>query len=65
MRRKSGSSPRELRARDCVIRTAIGRMLLAQYEVTEPPSDRLAQLVKRLENSDQLDTVETRCARMP
>jgi hypothetical protein len=64
MRRKSGTSRREFRARDSVIRTAIGRMLSAQYEVTEPLSDRLAQLVKRLENSDQVDTIETRRARI-
>jgi len=64
MRRKSGSSQRDVHARDCVIRTAIGRMLLAQYEVTEPLSDRLEQLVKRLENSDQVDAVHTRGARI-
>jgi hypothetical protein len=60
MRRKSGSSQRELYARDCVIRAALGRMLAAQYDVTEPLSDRLEQLMKRLENQDQMDVVETR-----
>jgi hypothetical protein len=64
MPRKAGSSQRELHARDCVIRTAIGRMLCAQYDVTEPLSDRLEQLVKRLESQDQVDAVETRGARI-
>jgi hypothetical protein len=50
MRSKSVSS-KEVRARDCVVRTAIGRMLSAQYDLAEPLPDRLQNLVKRLEDS--------------
>ena len=64
MRRKSGSSQREIDARDCVIRTAIGRMLSAQYDLTEPLSDRLEQLLKRVENLEDIGAVETRGAQI-
>jgi hypothetical protein len=65
MRRKSGSSQREIQARDCVIMTAIGRMLSAQYDLAEPLSDRLGHLLKRIENREEVAAVETRGAQIP
>lgn len=59
MRRKSGLSAKEARARDCVIRTAIGRMLSAQYDVAARLPDRLETLLKRLENIDEISAVDT------
>jgi hypothetical protein len=53
MRRK----PNEVHARDCVIRAAIGRMLAAQYDLAEPPSERLENLLKRFE-TDEISAVE-------
>jgi hypothetical protein len=63
MRRKSGSSANE--ARDCVIRTAIGRMLAAQYDLAEPLSERIENLLKRFEDADEIGTVEIQRTRAP
>ena len=49
MRRKPYLSPKEANARGDVVRTAIGRMIAAQWDLAEPLSDRLDQLLKRLE----------------
>jgi hypothetical protein len=49
MRRKPGLSRSEIQARDCHIRTALGRMLVAQYNLAEPLSERLAALLRRFE----------------
>jgi|HubBroStandDraft_6_1064221.scaffolds.fasta_scaffold503340_2 hypothetical protein len=62
MRRRSGVSRREIRERDCAIRTAIGRSLSVQYGVAEPLPDRLALLLKRLQNLDEIDAGEARPA---
>jgi hypothetical protein len=58
MRRKPGVSAKEAHARDCVIRTAIGRMLAAQYDLAEPLSERLENLLKRFEKTDQMSAFE-------
>ena len=47
MHRKSALSANEANARDRAIGTAIGRMLAAQYDLAEPLSDRLANLLIR------------------
>jgi hypothetical protein len=47
-------------ARDHVIRTAIGRMLSAQYDLTEPLPDRLELLLQRFERSEEAGSVEIR-----
>jgi hypothetical protein len=52
MRQTPSISPKEVRARSCVVRTAIGQMLSAQYDLAEPLPDRLQNLVKRLEDSN-------------
>jgi hypothetical protein len=54
MRRKSSLSANEAHARDCVIRTAIGKMLAAQYDLAEPLSERLANLLRRFEATDEI-----------
>ena len=53
MRRKPGQSPKEVHARNWVVRTAIGRMLAAQYDLAAPLSERLENLLKRFENTEQ------------
>ena len=58
MRRKSALSANEAHARDRVIRTAIGRMLAAQYDLAEPLCERLENLLKRFEGSDEIRAVE-------
>jgi hypothetical protein len=58
VRRSSGSSPSETRARDGAIRTAIGRMLAAQYDLAEPLSERLESLLRRFENIDEIRAVD-------
>ena len=63
MRRKPGLSPKEAHARDGVVRTAIGRMLAAQYDLAEPLSERLENLLKRFENTDEGSVVDTRRTR--
>ena len=63
MRRKPGLSPKEAHARDGVVRTAIGRMLAAQYDLAEPLSERLENLLKRFENTDEGSVVDTRLTR--
>jgi hypothetical protein len=55
MRRKQ----RGAHARDCLIRTAIGRMLAAQYDLSEPLSERLETLLRRFENTDDIGAAET------
>ncbi len=53
---KTGGRPKassaEFHARDGAIRDAIGRALRAQYDVAEPLSEQLANLVKRLDGAD-------------
>ena len=53
-----GRKPRiftsEVQAREDAIRSAIGRMLRAQYDLAEPLPERLAGLVKRLESADEI-----------
>jgi hypothetical protein len=56
MARQQGASSKEARARDCIIRAAIGRMLSAQYDLAEPVPDRLESLLKRIENADQISS---------
>jgi hypothetical protein len=53
MARKSGVFSRADQARDAAIRSAIGRTLRAQYDLAESLPERLAGLVKRLENPDE------------
>ena len=60
MGRKNGAWRREVDARDHVIRTAIGRMLSAQYDLTEPLPDRLEFLLKRFERAEVARAVEIR-----
>jgi hypothetical protein len=57
MRHKSGLPPKEARARDRVVQMAIGRMLSAQYDLAAPLSERLENLLKRLENTDEIPAV--------
>jgi len=57
MRRKLGVLPQEAHARDCAIRAAIGRMLAAQYDLAEPLTDRLANLLNRLEITHEISAV--------
>jgi hypothetical protein len=52
MSRKPSVFSRAVEARDAAIRSAIGRTLRAQYELSVPLPERLAGLVKRLENVD-------------
>lgn len=52
MRRKSVLVRNEIEARDCLIRTAVGRMLVAQYDLAEPFSERLAALLRSLDETD-------------
>jgi hypothetical protein len=53
--RRSGLSLKEAHAhvRDLTIRTTIGRTLSTHYNLAEPLSDRLEQLLKRLEHADE------------
>jgi hypothetical protein len=53
MARKPGVFSRADQARDAAIRSAIGRTLRAQYDLVEFLPERLAGLVKRLENLDE------------
>src|SRR5260370_24995531 len=53
MRRKPGPSPKEVHARNWVVRTAIGRMLAAQYDLAAPLCEYLENLLKRFENTDE------------
>jgi hypothetical protein len=59
MRRKIGVSLKEAnaRARDSAIRTAIGKALSAQYNLAEPFSDRVGQLMKCLEHADESNAI--------
>ena len=52
--RRNGVSLKEVhvRIRDLAIRTAIGRTLSTHYNLAEPLSDHLEQLLKRLEHAD-------------
>jgi hypothetical protein len=54
MRRKSALSANGANARDRVIRAAIGKMLAQQYDLAEPLSDRLANLLRRFEAGDEI-----------
>jgi hypothetical protein len=54
MRRKPGLSRNEMQARDRLIRTAIGRTLVAQYDLAEPFSEDLAALLRRFEGADEI-----------
>jgi hypothetical protein len=54
MRRKSVPSRSEIQARDRLIRAALGRMLVAQYDLAEPLSERLAALLRRFEESGDI-----------
>jgi hypothetical protein len=65
MRRKPGVSANEAHARDCVIRTAIGRVLAAQYDLEEPLSERLENLLKRCEGADEIGVVEIQRTQAP
>jgi hypothetical protein len=58
MARRPGVSPKDVNARDCIIQTAIGRMLSAQYDLAEPLTDRLENLLKRIENTDEISSGE-------
>jgi len=50
MRRKPSASLKGAYARDSAIRTAIGRMLAAQYDLAAPLPAGLAHLLRRLED---------------
>jgi hypothetical protein len=63
MARQSGVSPKEVYARNCIIRTAIGRMLSAQYDLAEPLTDRLENLLRRIENADEIGSGDIQRAR--
>jgi hypothetical protein len=52
MRRKSSASLKEAHARDSVVRTAIGRMLCAQYDLAAPLPARLEQLLRQFEDEN-------------
>jgi hypothetical protein len=58
VRRNSGLSPSELHARDRVIRTAIGQMLAAQYDLAEPLSEGLESVLTRFEYSARIGGVD-------
>ena len=49
MRRKSSASLKEAYAGDSVIRTAIGRMLCAHYDLAAPLPARLDHLLRQFE----------------
>jgi hypothetical protein len=63
MRRKSSASLKEAYARDCVIRTAIGRMLRAHYDLAAPLPARLEQLLRQIE--DENAAMEPQCGSGP
>jgi hypothetical protein len=63
MRSKSVLST-EVRARDCAVRTAIGRILSAQYDLAEPLPDRLQTLLRRLEDG-ALNRIQRRQSPLP
>jgi hypothetical protein len=67
MRRKIGVSLKEAnaRARDCAIRAAIGKALSAQYNLAEPLSDRLEQLLKRLDHAHEFNAIEIQYQQAP
>lgn len=65
MARRPGASPREVHARDCIIQAAIGRMLSAQYDLAEPLTDRLENLLQRIENSDEISSGEISRTKIP
>jgi hypothetical protein len=52
--RRNGVSLKEVHVhvRDLAIRTAIGQTLSTHYNLAEPLSDHLEQLLKRLEHAD-------------
>ena len=50
--RRNGVSLKEVHVRDLAIRTAIGQTLSTHYNLAEPLSDHLEQLLKRLERAD-------------
>jgi hypothetical protein len=52
MRRKSSAALKEAYARDSVIRTAIGGMLCAQYDLAAPLPARLDQLLRQFEGEN-------------
>jgi hypothetical protein len=54
MRRKPGLSRNEIQARDRLIRTAIGRTLVAQHDLAEPFSADLAAVLRRFEGTDEI-----------
>jgi hypothetical protein len=62
--RNSGLSPSDAHARDRVIRTAIGQMLAAQYDLAEPLSEGLESLLTRFENVDEVSAVDIAHTRM-
>jgi hypothetical protein len=53
MARRPGIFSSADQARDAAIRSAIGRTLRAQYDLAESLPERLASLVRRLENPDE------------
>jgi hypothetical protein len=59
MRRNPGLLRNEIQARDCLIRTAIGRTLVAQYDLAAPLSGRLAALLRRFEGADEIGALES------
>jgi hypothetical protein len=67
MRCKIGVSLKEAnaRARDSAIRTAIGKALSAQYNLAEPLSDRVGQVLKCLEHTDEFNAIEIQHQQVP
>jgi hypothetical protein len=65
MRRNTGVSRKQVRAREYVIQAAIGRMLSAQYDLSEPLPFQLEHLLKRLESSDEISAVANQRAQIP
>jgi hypothetical protein len=58
MARRPGASQKAIYARDCMIQAAIGRMLSARYDLAEPLTDRLENLLRRIESSDEISSGE-------
>jgi hypothetical protein len=58
MARRPGASQKAVHARYCMIQAAIGRMLSAQYDLKEPLTDHLENLLRRIENADEISSGE-------
>jgi hypothetical protein len=59
VRRKPQLSLKEARARNRVVRTAIGRILAAQYDLAEPLTERLENLLTKIRTKPVQSTTVT------